>query len=248
MNRRAARVVINITVFLGWVSLLGFLTFLVIGPVSPLNLGLGPSGLLWLDALLSLVFFVQHSVMIRRRFRAWAGRLIPEYYFGALYTVASAIVLIAVVAFWQESAVTLASARGAARWLLRAVPLLSIAGFVWGVRSLRFFDPFGVSPVIDRMKGTAPRPMPLVAAGPYRWVRHPLYLLILLMIWTYPDLTADRLLFDVLWTAWIVVASWLEERDLVSEFGDSYRRYRKRVPMLIPYRIPAKNDESKHKD
>ena len=34
----------------------------------------------------------------------------------------------------------------------------------------------------------------MVVRGPYRWVRHPLYLTTLLMIWSYPDLTADRLL------------------------------------------------------
>jgi protein-S-isoprenylcysteine O-methyltransferase Ste14 len=28
----------------------------------------------------------------------------------------------------------------------------------------------------------------------------------------------------------------LEERDLVELFGDEYRRYRGRVPMLVPWR------------
>jgi protein-S-isoprenylcysteine O-methyltransferase Ste14 len=238
MNSRAARIIIAVAVFLGWASLLGFLAFLVVGPVSPLDLRLSPRGILWLDAVLSFAFFIQHSVMIRRSFRSWVIRQIPEEYFGIVYTVASGVVLLAVVLFWQESGEMIVSARGVWRWLLRAVPLAAIAGFVWGVRSLRFFDPFGTSPIVNRMKGREPRPMPLVAAGPYRWVRHPLYLFILLMIWAYPDLTVDRLVFNVLWTGWIVVASTLEERDLVAEFGDSYRRYRRSVPMLIPYRIP----------
>ena len=37
-----------------------------------------------------------------------------------------------------------------------------------------------------------------------------------------------------LWTAWIVIGSILEERDLVFEFGDVYREYQRRVPMFIP--------------
>ncbi len=241
MNTRIAHTAIGAAVFIGWASLLAFLAFLVIGPVSPLDLGLGQRGLLWLDAGLSLVFFIQHSVMIRKSFRTWMTRLVSPEYFGVLYTVASGIALLVMVAFWQESDAVIASAHGAVRWALRAVPILSIAGFVWGVRSLKFFDPFGTSPIINRMRGREPRPMPLVAAGPYRWVRHPLYFFIVLMIWAYPDLTADRLLFNILWTAWIVVASFLEERDLVGEFGDSYRRYQRQVPMLIPYRIPSKD-------
>lgn len=242
MNRRIARTAVALAIFWGWISLLAFLVFLVFGPVSPLDFGLTPRGQLVLDAGLSLAFFVQHSLMIRRSFRRWVGRLIPDYYFGVLYTVASGIALLAVVAFWQESAVIIGSAGGVARWLLRAVPLAAMAGFVWGVRSLKFFDAFGTSPIVNRLRSREPKTVPLAAAGPYRWVRHPLYLFLVLMIWAFPDLTADRLLFNILWTVWIVIASWLEERDLVAEFGASYRRYRKRVPMLIPYRRPAADD------
>ena len=81
--------------------------------------------------------------------------------------------------------------------------------------------------------------MPLAIRGPYRWVRHPLYSLFVVMLWTFPDLTADRLLFNVLFTAWIVLGSVLEERDLAREFGDPYRTYQSQVPMLVPWRRPA---------
>ncbi len=243
MNRRAAHMTIILAVFVGWVSLLAFLALLVFGPLGLLDLGLGRIGLLWLDAGLSFLFFIQHSVMIRSSFRTRASQLVHEDYFGALYTVASGIALLAVAVFWQESDVTIISAHGVTRWLLRAVPLACVAGFVWGVRSLKFFDPFGIRTITNRLRGKEPRSMPLVAAGPYRWVRHPLYLFIILMIWSYPDLTADRLVFNVLWTAWIVVASVLEERDLVAEFGDSYRKYQRAVPMLVPYRVPPEEQK-----
>ena len=76
--------------------------------------------------------------------------------------------------------------------------------------------------------------MSFVVKGPYRWVRHPLYLFMILMIWSSPNLTMDRLLFNGLWTVWIVIGSILEERDLIFEFGDVYREYQQRVPMFIP--------------
>ena len=78
--------------------------------------------------------------------------------------------------------------------------------------------------------------MPLTVRGPYRWVRHPLYAFILLLIWACPDLAADRLLFNVLWTSWVVVGTVLEERDLAAEFGEDYLRYQRRVPMLVPWK------------
>jgi len=77
-----------------------------------------------------------------------------------------------------------------------------------------------------------------VAQGTYRWVRHPMYFVVLLMIWSYPVLTVDRLLFNMLWTIWIVIGTVLEERDLTAKFGDDYREYQRKVPMLFPTRIP----------
>ncbi len=56
----------------------------------------------------------------------------------------------------------------------------------------------------------------------------------LVLIWSTPRFTTDQLLFNVLWTAWIVVGAGLEERDLVADFGQTYREYQRSVPMLIP--------------
>ena len=83
--------------------------------------------------------------------------------------------------------------------------------------------------------------MPLAVRGAYRWVRHPLYTSALLLIWSQPDLTYDRILFNVTWTLWMIVGTVLEERDLLANFGDAYAAYKRNVPMLIPWRIP-RND------
>jgi protein-S-isoprenylcysteine O-methyltransferase Ste14 len=38
---------------------------------------------------------------------------------------------------------------------------------------------------------------------------------------------------------WIILGSYLEEKDLVTEFGERYRHYQKTVPMLLPWRGPV---------
>ena len=118
----------------------------------------------------------------------------------------------------------------------RVISVLAIAGFVWGVRALEVLDPFGQLVLQAHLHGRTLPTLPLTVRGPYLWVRHPLYSCMLVLIWSVPALSLDRLVFNALWTVWIVIGTTLEERDLVTEFGDRYRHYQQTVPMLIPWR------------
>ena len=68
-------------------------------------------------------------------------------------------------------------------------------------------------------------------------LRHWIHFFLLILIWVFPIYTIDRLLFNLLWTSWIILGSILEEKDLKEQFGNSYTEYQKKVPMLIPNRI-----------
>ena len=79
----------------------------------------------------------------------------------------------------------------------------------------------------------------LITAGPFAYVRHPLYsnLMItippLLIIWF-----AD-LLFFIPWIIIILVSHLvvaIEERGLSDTFGEAYEKYRRYVPALVPYK------------
>ncbi len=236
LEKSAAWSVLTITAIFGGASMLAFGAFLLVGPPGLIDLDMGLQGILAVNAFLSLLFFVQHSGMIRRSFKVWLRRFVPDHFVGAFYSIASSLALILVVLGWQESPYVIASATGALWWTMRMVFVLAFAGIVWGAVALGGFDALGLRPIRDRFEVREQPPSALVIRGPYRLVRHPLYLFVILMIWAFPELTVDRLLFNVLWTTWIVIGSWLEERDLVAEFGDQYREYQKRVPMLIPYR------------
>jgi protein-S-isoprenylcysteine O-methyltransferase Ste14 len=238
LSRPAVYVLLTLTYLFGALSLLFWLAFLFHGSLDLVNLGLGETPALCLNACLSLAFFAQHSVMIRPSFRQWMARFVRTDYHGALYTIASGIVLLSLVVFWQRSAHTWVMLEGVPRLLAHAVFLLAFVGFNWGTRALGSFDMFGTGPIVRRLRSEdPPPPMPFTIRGPYRWVRHPLYLFCLLMIWSCPDLTADRLLYNVLWTGWIIVGTVLEERNLMACFGEAYHDYRSKVPMLIPRSI-----------
>jgi methanethiol S-methyltransferase len=192
------------------------------------------TALLW-DTVLSLLFFLQHSGMVRRPFRAWLARLVDPKYRVAIYGIASGIALTAVVLLWQPVRDPLFVLTGVPRYISYALSMAAFGFFVWGARALRPFDPLGVAPMVAHLRDR-PEPAPtFVARGPYRLVRHPLYLAVLALIWSNPDMTMDRLLFQVVWSAWILLGARLEEADLLAEFGDAYRAYCREVPMIIPW-------------
>jgi len=222
---------------LGGISLLGFTVFLFHGSFNLLDLELDDPLLLVWNLLLSMLFFFQHSLMIRKSFRNRFQN--PQQYGGVVYSISSSIPLLLVVVFSQESDMTLLIIQGPLRWGLRAIFALSILLMLWGVRSLGSLDTFGTGAFLAHMEGRKPSALPFRVRGPYRWVRHPLYLVVLLLIWSFPDITLDRLLFNISWTVWVVIGTMLEERDLVEEFGNAYREYQKHVPMLVPYRKPV---------
>ena len=199
-----------------------------------------PAAALAWDAGLSLLFFVQHSGMVRRGFRARAACVVPDRYCGALYAIVSGLTLLLVVVLWQRVDMPVFRLEGPSRWVAVAASAAVAAVMLYsGYAVRRTIDFLGVRPIRAHLRGEAPRAMPFFVAGPYRWVRHPLYACILGLLWIRPDMMADGLLLSVLWSGWIVAGTVLEERDLVVEFGDAYRDYQRRVPMLVPWRRPV---------
>ena len=214
---------------------MAFLFFLYAGSLNWVHLGMDEVERLAFNTLISAAFFLQHSIMIRRPFRRRLSVLVPSHYHGAVYTVASGLVLLGFVSFWQGSDLTLLELYGLPRGIMRAFYFLSILGLGWSMWALRSIDMFGLDPIVENLRVEPSPSMPLTIRGPYRWVRHPLYLFMIVLFWAYPSLTADRVLFNILWTIWVVIGTILEERDLVEDFGDAYRDYQANVPMLVPH-------------
>jgi protein-S-isoprenylcysteine O-methyltransferase Ste14 len=237
-NHAKTVILIWIILILGPVSIIMLGLFLLLGSFTIIDLGLSVGDALLIDAFLSVIFFLQHSIMVRRGFKQWLGKFMPVVYHNAFYGLTSAIALLLVLIFWQKSPTLVMRADGIIFWLLCGLFCLCVAGFFWGIKSLGVFDALGVKPLMRHISNRPAKPQQIIAQGPYRWVRHPLYLFVLVLIWACPVLTLDRLLFNITWSIWIVIGTFLEDSDLHSEFGSQYREYSSQVPMLIPWRIP----------
>ena len=102
---------------------------------------------------------------------------------------------------------------------------------------INHFDLFGLRQVWLEYQGKPYTPLEFKTPGPYKLVRHPLYIGWLTVFWATPTMTVSHLLFAVVTTLYILAAIQWEERDLVAAHPE-YDDYRRRVPMLVPRREP----------
>jgi len=69
----------------------------------------------------------------------------------------------------------------------------------------------------------------------YTFVRHPIQLGVLIGIWVTPTMSYGHLVFSLLFSLYIFIGLWFEERDLLAELGEHYETYRQRVGMIVPF-------------
>jgi methanethiol S-methyltransferase len=183
------------------------------------------------------LFAVQHSVMARKWFKERWTRIVPKPIERSTYVLFSSLALI--LLFWQWRAM------GGEVWSVEngagVVVLRTLFAFGWGLVLVStflidHFDLFGLRQVWLYLIGKPYVARDFVTPGPYRLVRHPLYVGWFFAFWMTPTMTFAHLLFSIATTAYILIAIQLEEHDMVREFGNTYEDYRRRVPMLVPFR------------
>jgi protein-S-isoprenylcysteine O-methyltransferase Ste14 len=225
--------------------LIFFATFLyAIGFVTqylvPKTLDIGGAISSWpkalsVNLLLLSAFAIQHSGMARQGFKRLFVRFASPVVERSSYVLLASLTLLLLfwqwqpmpAVIWQIETLTLAhlvTGFGLAGWLL----------VLYSTFLISHFELFGLTQVVTYFAGRYAAPVKFRTPGLYRLIRHPIYLGFILAFWAAPVMTVGHLLFAAVTTAYIFFGIWLEERDLVSLFGDEYRRYRARVAMLLP--------------
>ena len=72
----------------------------------------------------------------------------------------------------------------------------------------------------------------------YRWLRHPMYMGVLLGVWATPRMSIGHLLLSLGLTGYVLIAMRYEERDLLHRFGTRYGRWRGMGHLLNSWRHP----------
>lgn len=238
MRRSAALIyaAISYVLFLATIIYaIGFVTGLAVPKAIDTGAEVPLEEALTINLLLLALFAIQHSGMARRQFKVWLTRYMPKAVERSTFVLLSSLAL--ALLFWQWRPIP------ALIWSvedpLAAGVLTGIAlgGWLLVLSSTFLIDHlelFGLQQVLLHLRG---RPMPQPSFRTpllYRIVRHPIYLGFVIAFWVTPTMSVGHLLFAIATTGYILVGIALEERDLVELFGEEYRHYRSRVPMLIP--------------
>jgi methanethiol S-methyltransferase len=170
------------------------------------------------------VFALHHSVLARPASKRLVTRVVPAAYERTLYVWVASLLAIAMCLFWQPIAGLLYQVDGLWRILFWGVQAAGAAVTLRAASALSALELAGIHQASGRQ-----RTGPLKVVGPFRMVRHPIYLGWIMMVGVAPTMTANRALFAVISSLYLILAIPWEERSLAAAHGEPYREYQRSV-------------------
>ena len=180
-----------------------------------------------------VLYAALHSLLADLRVKATVARLWPGFtpWYRLAYN--GVALLTALPLMWLMRAAPgaeLWSWNGAWAWLGNGLAVAALVGAMQSSKAYAMNDFLGLG-VLAGDKAIERDVFRL--STPHRFVRHPWYSFGLVIVWT-RDMNAAMLVSALAITIYFVAGSWLEEQKLIAIHGDAYRRYRAKVPGLLP--------------
>lgn len=200
---------------------------------GPVHTGSTASALMVNLGLICL-FGLQHSVMARRTFKKNLIQVIPEAAERSTFVLASGIVMSLAVWCWQPIPGTVWSVETvAAKVVLWGVYLAGWTYLLASTFVTNHFELFGLRQAYLYFRDIPHTPVRFIKKWMYSYSRHPMMLGVLVGLWAVPVMSVTHLILSLLMSAYIVVGVFLEERELIKQFGDTYREYKRSIGAFI---------------
>lgn len=248
MPKRIAFLVYGVLCYASFVAVLVYAIGFLANVGVPKSIDTAQTGsaasAIMINALLLLVFALQHTVMARPTFKRWWTRIVPKPVERSTYVLLTNAALALLFWQWHTIDTPLWHFTGGLAVVLWALFATGIALVFVSTVLLNHFDLFGLRQVWLYFRGRKYNHLPFKTPALYKYIRHPLYVGWFMTFWCTPHMTVGHLLFATLSTLYILVAIWFEERNLVESLGKAYAQYKQRVPRFIPRLQPARVPEN----
>jgi protein-S-isoprenylcysteine O-methyltransferase Ste14 len=188
------------------------------------------SNWLSIDCLLAFQFAVPHSILLLPRVRSALSRVMPSQFYGSLFAASTCVSLWAIFVCWRSSPVLIWNAEGWSRIAIYAGFYASWAALIYSLKLVGLGYQSGWTQWMYWFRRQALPRREFVERNVYAWMRHPVYLSFLGLIWFTPHMTADHAILTGVWTVYIFVGSCLKDQRMAFYLGDTYHEYASRVP------------------
>jgi protein-S-isoprenylcysteine O-methyltransferase Ste14 len=190
-----------------------------------------------IDVLLTLLFGLQHSLMARTWFKKWIMQYIPGVVERSTYVLLSGVAFIVICYYWEPiDGVVWQVESGVWHSFLTGGYIFGWVFSVVATFVINHFELFGLQQVYLHLRNKPTPEIDFTEKLFYKFVRHPIQLGVLIGLWITPMMTYGHLLLSILFTLYIFIGLYYEEKDLITELGEVYEEYKKRVGMMIPMR------------
>lgn len=185
------------------------------------------------NAIILVLFGLHHSIAARSSFKEKLNQFMPAAMERSTYVMASGVFMFVICLYWQPLAGTVWNTDNTiAILLLKAVHVLGWLILVVATFEIDHFHLMGLkqSFTMNPADGNELKENFL-----YRIVRHPIQTGILMGIWSTAHMSMTQFMLSTGMTLYIFIGLYYEEKSLISQFGETYLDYKKRVPGLIPF-------------
>lgn len=184
------------------------------------------------NLLIFILFPLQHSILPRQAVKKFISRVLGEELERSFYVLTSGIVMWVALLNWQNFGPYIY--RFEFRLVFDVIFYVALVLIIAATFALNHSMMFGLKQGYAAWRRQRLPDSGLQTNGLYRVVRHPITSLLLIALWSHHTLTAGRLMFNLLFSAYALAGTWFEERDLIKLFGDKYLEYKRKVPAFVP--------------
>ena len=224
---------------------LGYFLFSYAVTFGEITAGTIAPGVIAFDIALFSVFALHHSIFARIPVRSLVRQFVPANLERSVYVWAASLMLIGVCYAWRAVPGVLWQVSRPWSWAIVAVQLVGVWLTLRSAIVIDGLDLAGVRQVSTpppsrkevhaRFGETSPQTVEFKTDGPYGWVRHPIYLGWILVVFSVGTMTMTRFVFAAISSVYLLIAIPFEERTIRAHSAGGYEGYCRQVRWkLVP--------------